>query len=171
MPAVDTPSIVPPTFETFTLPERPVSAARADALGDAIDNPRDPDRSEAAEGSNQVETRNRFIPSRLANEILLNVFVRTQSFAPGVGMPERLYMALDGDGAISHQEAIITGSFVNGEQIVNNRSLYIPATEFNRFAVTREINDGLLAPRFAPSQRAYVASGFATYLSEPVPAS
>jgi hypothetical protein len=24
---------------------------------------------------------------------------------------------------------------------------------FNRFAVTREINDGLLAPRFAPSQR------------------
>jgi hypothetical protein len=26
---------------------------------------------------------------------------------------------------------------------------------FNRFAVTREINDGLLAPRFAPSQRAW----------------
>jgi len=30
---------------------------------------------------------------------------------------------------------------------------------FNRFAVTREINDGLLAPRFAPSQRAWVLSG------------
>jgi hypothetical protein len=29
---------------------------------------------------------------------------------------------------------------------------------FNRFAVTREINDGLLAPRFAPSQRAWVLS-------------
>ena len=28
------------------------------------------------------------------------------------------------------------------------------ADVFNRFAVTREINDGLLAPRFAPSQRA-----------------
>ena len=180
VPAVDTPSIIPPTVEALTLPERPVSAARADALGDAIDNPRDPDRTEAAEGSNQAETRNRFIPSRLANEILLDVFVRTQSFAPGVGMPDRLYMAyqrqvakvdLDGDGAISHQEAIITGSFVNGEQIVSNRGLYIPATEFNRFAVTREINDGLLAPRFAPSQRAYVASGFVTYLPEAIPAS
>ncbi len=179
-PAVDTPSIIPPTFETFNLPERPVSAERAAALGDPIDNPRDPDRSEEEPGSNQAETRNRFIPSNLANEILLDVFVRTQSFAPGVGMPERLYMAfqrqvakvdIDGDGAISHQEAFITGSFVNGEQTLTNRNLFIPATGFNRFAVTREINDGLLAPRFAPSQRAYVASGFATYLAEPVPAS
>ena len=33
------------------------------------------------------------------------------------------------------------------------------ATQFNRFAITREINDGLLAPRFAPSQRAWVLSG------------
>mgnify|MGYP000224031982 FL=1 len=179
-PAVDTPSIIPPTFETFNLPERPVSAERAAALGDPIDNPRDPDRSEEELGSNQAETRNRFIPSRLANEILLDVFVRTQSFAPGVGMPERLYMAfqqqvakvdVNDDGAISHQEAFITGSFVNGEQVLTNRNLFIPATGFNRFAVTREINDGLLAPRFAPSQRAYVASGFATYLSEPVSAS
>ena len=30
---------------------------------------------------------------------------------------------------------------------------------YNRFAVTREINDGLLAPRFAPSTRAWVLSG------------
>ena len=37
--------------------------------------------------------------------------------------------------------------------------LFLPATLFNRFAVTREINDGLLAPRFAPSQRAWVLSG------------
>ncbi len=162
------------------MPERPVSAERAAALGDPIDNPRDPDRSEEEPGSNQAETLNRFIPSNLANEILLDVFVRTQSFAPGVGMPERLYIAfqrqvakvdLSGDGAISHQEAFITGNFVNGEQTLANRNLFIPATGFNRFAVTREINDGLLAPRFAPSQRAYVASGFATYLPEAVPAS
>ena len=30
---------------------------------------------------------------------------------------------------------------------------------FNRFAVTREINDGLLAPRFAPSTRGWALSG------------
>ena len=29
----------------------------------------------------------------------------------------------------------------------------------HRIAVTREINDGLLSPRFAPSQRAWVLSG------------
>ena len=42
----------------------------------------------------------------------------------------------------------------------SNERLYLPATKFNRFAVTRELNDGMLAPRFAPSQRAYVLSGF-----------
>jgi len=42
---------------------------------------------------------------------------------------------------------------------------------FNRFAVTREINDGLLAPRFAPSQRAWVLSGFQVPVSPPVNAS
>ncbi len=41
----------------------------------------------------------------------------------------------------------------------DNTRLYLPPTAFNRFAVTREINDGLLAPRFAPSQRAWVLSG------------
>jgi hypothetical protein len=42
---------------------------------------------------------------------------------------------------------------------------------FNRFAVTREINDGLLAPRFAPSQRAWVLSGFQVQVNPPVNAS
>jgi hypothetical protein len=41
----------------------------------------------------------------------------------------------------------------------DNSRPYLPSTAFNRFAVTREINDGLLAPRFAPSQRAWVLSG------------
>jgi hypothetical protein len=41
----------------------------------------------------------------------------------------------------------------------NNERLFLPVTAFNRFAVTREINDGLLAPRFAPSQRAWVLTG------------
>ena len=38
----------------------------------------------------------------------------------------------------------------------DNTRLFLPATAFDRFAVTREINDGLLAPRFAPSQRAWI---------------
>ncbi len=37
--------------------------------------------------------------------------------------------------------------------------LFLPATQFNRFAVTREINDGLPAPRFATSQRGWVLTG------------
>jgi hypothetical protein len=37
--------------------------------------------------------------------------------------------------------------------------LFILPRTFNRFAVTREINDGLLAPRFAPSTRGWVLSG------------
>jgi len=41
----------------------------------------------------------------------------------------------------------------------DNTRLFLPPTEFNRFAVTREINDGLLAPRFAPSQRAWILTG------------
>jgi len=49
--------------------------------------------------------------------------------------------------------------------------LYLSPRAFNRFAVTREINDGLLAPRFAPSQRAYVLSGSLTVVDPSVPAS
>jgi hypothetical protein len=37
--------------------------------------------------------------------------------------------------------------------------------------VTREINDGLLAPRFSPSQRAWVLSGTRVEVRPPAPAS
>jgi hypothetical protein len=37
--------------------------------------------------------------------------------------------------------------------------------------VTREINDGYLAPRFAPSQRAWVLSGAIQSVSPPIRAS
>jgi len=47
----------------------------------------------------------------------------------------------------------------------------IPAPDFNRFAITREINDGMLAPRFAPSQRAWVMSGSIKLVDPAVPAS
>jgi hypothetical protein len=53
----------------------------------------------------------------------------------------------------------------------DNFRLYLPATSFNRFAVTREINDGLLAPRFAPSERAWVLTGHRVAVSPSVPAS
>jgi hypothetical protein len=53
----------------------------------------------------------------------------------------------------------------------DNSRLFLPATSFNRFAVTREINDGLLAPRFAPSQRAWVLRGDLKSVHPAVPAS
>ena len=53
----------------------------------------------------------------------------------------------------------------------DNSRLFLPATSFNRFAITREINDGLLAPRFAPSQRAWLLQGTEVAVSPAVPAS
>jgi len=53
----------------------------------------------------------------------------------------------------------------------DNTRLFIPATQFNRFAITREINDGLLAPRFAPSQKGWVMSVSLVSVSPSVPAS
>ena len=54
---------------------------------------------------------------------------------------------------------------------VDNARLFLPATSYDRFAVTREINDGMLAPRFANAQRAWVLTGFATSVSPAVRAS
>jgi hypothetical protein len=148
-------------------------------LGDDPDDPRDPDRFEGA-NPDQIEFRNRFIPSGLANEILLDIFVRVDSFMPGVGLPDRIFEAYahevakvdtNGDGAVSFVEADINGEFFDGTNLVSNRELFLSPRAFNRFAVTRELNDGLLAPRFAPSQRSYVASGFAVLVDPAVPAS
>jgi len=143
--------------------------------GDDPDNPRDPDRTDASNPA-QKEFRLRFIPSGLANEVFLDVFERITSFEPGVALPQRLFDAYakevarvdkNGDGVISFEEADVNGT---SDGLPNTR-LYLPATAFNRFAVTREINDGLLAPRFAPGQRSYVLSGFQTLVRPSVPAS
>ncbi len=144
--------------------------------GDNPDNPRDPDRAEAANPAH-LESRNRFIPSGLTEEILLDVFVRVTSFEPNVpDVGQRLFDAYarevarvdqNGDGVISFAEADVNGTS-DGQP---NTRLYLPATAFNRFAITREINDGLLAPRFAPSQRAYVLGGHLTPVAPAVPAS
>jgi hypothetical protein len=68
---------------------------------------------------------------------------------------------------VSFQEADIAGT---SDGLPNTR-LFLPATAFDRFAVTREINDGLLAPRFAPSQRAFLLMGNLVPVSPPVTAS
>jgi hypothetical protein len=156
-------------------------------FGDNPNNPRDPDRGPDASPSDpdrpvandedQKETRLRFVPSGLANEIMLDVVVRLRSFEPNVTNPrQRLNDAYakevarvdkNGDGVLTFVEA----DAEEESDGLSNERLLLPPTAFNRFAVTREINDGLLAPRFAPSQRAYVLSGTMALVKPAVPAS
>jgi hypothetical protein len=146
------------------------------AYGDNPNIPRDPDRvldtsptdpdRPMVNNNAHKETRLRFIPSGLANEVLLDVYLRTASFEPNVhNLNQRIFDAyaaevarvdLNKDGVISVPEADLEGTSDGGQ---SNDRLFLPATAFNRIAVTREINDGLLSPRFAPSQRAWVLSG------------
>jgi hypothetical protein len=155
--------------------------------GDNPNDPRDPDRLQESSledpdrpqppNPEHVEQRLRFIPSGLANEILLDVYVRLASFEPKVtDVKQRLFDAYavevaridkNGDGVIQIEEA----DEEDESDGLPNARLYIPAPQYNRFAVTREINDGLLAPRFAPSQRAWVLSGVLTRVSPVVDAS
>jgi hypothetical protein len=144
------------------------------AFGDNADNPRDPDRAEAQDPA-QNETRLRFIPSGLANEVFLDTFERVTSFEPNVTNPsKRLFDAYATEvkrvapsGVVSFEEATVDGK---SDGLPNTR-LYLPATAFDRFAVTREINDGMLAPRFAPSQRGFVLMGNLVPVSPAVTAS
>ena len=155
--------------------------------GDNPDNPRDADRGLVTSLTDtdrpqppdptHLETRNRFIPSGLTEEVLLSAFVRIKSFEPNVtDQAQRLFDAYakelsrvdtNRDGVISFAEADIKGT----SDGLSNTRLYIPATGFDRYAMTREINDGFLAPRFAPSQRGYVLSGFRAVVDPSVPAS
>jgi hypothetical protein len=156
--------------------------------GDDPNDPRDPDRGPnvspddidrpAVNNDDHKETRLRFIPSGLANEVLLDAYVRVASFEPAVvDLSQRLFDAYaaevarideDGDGVLTFVEADLEDTSDGGQP---NDRLYLPATAFDRFAVTREINDGLLAPRFAPSQGAWVLSGSLVAISPSVNAS
>jgi hypothetical protein len=141
--------------------------------GDDPNNPRDPDRFEPV-SSGQTETRNRFIPSGLTAEIFRNVFTRPASFLPGVtdsaGGCARyaIEVARVDRNATAH---LIREADVAASDGLPNTRLYLSPASFNRFFVTREINDGLLAPRFEPSQRAWVMSGFLTLVQPAVRAS
>jgi hypothetical protein len=160
--------------------------------GDNPDNPRDPDRGKESSpqdidrpmppNEEHSETRLRFIPSGLANEVMLDAFVRIASFEPGVSsLTKRISDAhafevaridQNEDGVISFRETEEdeeeSASSLRGKEEIE---LFLSPTKFNRFAVTREINDGLLAPRFAPSQRAWVLTGFLTLVKPAVAAS
>jgi hypothetical protein len=154
-------------------------------FGDNPDSPRDPDRFDSDVDA-QREFRERFAPSGIANEAFLNAFERLASFEPGEhNLEKRL---LDGykaavalvdtnhDGIISAPEGDVDTENKNcpmdpdtGAQ--DNFCIFLSPRTFNRFAVTREVNDGLLAPRFAPSTRGWTLSGEIVTLQNSIPAS
>jgi len=148
-------------------------------FGDNPDLPRDPDKFDA-DVDNQREFRERFIPSGIAREVFLNVYERLASFEPGEhDLQRRLvdgYKAairiadFNQDGIISAAEGDIDTPNPNCPDPTASACLFLPAPTYNRFAVTREINDGLLAPRFAPSTRGWVLSGTITPVSPAIPA-
>src|SRR5439155_23609677 len=110
-------------------------------------NPRDPDRLLDTSPTNpdrpmvnnpeHKEKRLRFIPSGLANEILLDVYVRIDSFERGVtDKKQRLFDAYaqevaridqNGDGILDAVE----GDLEEESDGLPNDRLYIPATKFN----------------------------------------
>ena len=114
----------------------------------------------------------------MANEIFLDVYERLRSFDQGISdFDTRLFDAYaaevaridtNNDGVVSAAEGDVDTA---SDGFADNSRLFIPAPQFNRFAVTREINDGLLAPRFAPSQKAWVLSGIIVPVNPSVPAS
>jgi hypothetical protein len=146
-------------------------------FGDNPTLPRDPDKFDGDIDA-QREFRYRNIPSGLAHEIFLDVYERLASFEPeNRNLQRRLFDAYafevarvdsDGDGVISAVEGDID---TPSDGFADNTRLFLPATAFNRFAVTREINDGLLAPRFSPSTQAWVLSGTRVPVNPAVPAS
>lgn len=155
----------------FTYGDNPNSFGGTGASG-----PRDPDKFDA-DNEAQREFRQRFIPSGLAHEILLDVYQRIGSFEPNVPFLQRLNDAYaaevarvdaNHDGVISAAEG---DADTASDGFEDNTRLFLPATSYDRFAVTRELNDGILAPRFAPSQRAWVLTGALKSVSPTVPAS
>jgi hypothetical protein len=146
-------------------------------VGDNPNLPRDPDKFDG-DVEAQREFRERGVPSGLANEIYLDVYERLASFEPQVrDLQQRLFdsYAAEVKRVSGNDEGIITAAQGDidtpTDGFPNNERLFLPPTVFNRFAVTREINDGLLAPRFAPSQRAWVLTGVRVSVSPTVDAS
>jgi hypothetical protein len=158
----------------------PAGAANSPtAVGDNPSLPRDPDKFDSDIGfESQREFRERGVPSGLANEIFLDAYERPVSFMPNEkNLQRRLFEAYEDEVARvdPNDHGIITANVGDIDTATdgfpNNERLYLPPTVFNRFAVTREINDGSLAPRFSPSQRGWVLSGSMVRVSPSVDAS
>ncbi len=148
-------------------------------VGDNPNLPRDPDKFDSDNGfESQREFRERGIPSGLANEVFLDVYERLTSFLPGESnLDRRLFEAYrievarvspTGHGIITANVGDIDTAT---DGFADSSRLYLTPPMFNRFAVTREINDGSLAPRFSPSQRGWVLAGSLVPVSPSVPAS
>ena len=73
--------------------------------------------------------------------------------------------------AFSHAVSVHASRHVPNCPQGDNTCIFLLPRSYNRFAVTREINDGLLAPRFAPSTRGWVVSGAIVTGFTPFPAS
>jgi len=148
-------------------------------VGDNPNLPRDPDKFDSPNGFEaQREFRERGVPSGLANEVYLDVYERLASFEPQVrNLQQRLFDAYAAEvkRVSGNDDGIITAAVGDidtpTDGFADNSRLYLPPTVFNRFAVTREENDGLLAPRFAPSQRAWVLTGVRVAVNPTVDAS
>ena len=146
-------------------------------FGDNPTLPRDPDKFDGDVDA-QRESRFRNIPSGLAREVFLDVYERRASFEPeNNNLERRLFDAYaaevarvdsDHDGVISAVEGDIDTA---SDGFPDNTRLFLSPTVFNRFAVTREINDGLIAPRFSPSTQAWVLGGTRVPVNPAVPAS
>ncbi|MCW5805365.1 MAG: hypothetical protein KIT31_23550 [Deltaproteobacteria bacterium] len=160
-------------MQSFVPGNAPASNNRSPELarlfGDSPFLPRDPDKLAGVNGvDTQREFRQRGVPSGIALEAYLNAFQRLASFEPRVtDLTQRLldgYQAAiatvdtDRNGIISAVEGDIDTPNPNCPQ-GDNTCIYLAADRYERFAVTREIDDGLLAPRFANSTRAWVLSG------------
>jgi hypothetical protein len=134
--------------------------------GDNPNDPRDPDRY-ATTDPKQREFRLRSVPSGLTEELHRDIFMRFASFHPEEGnLQRRLYLAVakeialvdqNNDGVLSFAELDMNGTSDGGQ---SNKRLYFPLSRFSRFTVQKEINDGIVAPRFANSTRGVVFSGF-----------
>jgi hypothetical protein len=174
-PPIELPSTDGETGCASYIPDDPIHPRDPDRLLDTSLNDLD---CPTVPNDDHKETRLRFLPSGLSNEILLDVFVRVASFEPGVTdfahrvvdaqIAEIARIDTNHDGRVDAVEADIEGTSDGGQ---SNDRLFIPVTDYTRFAVTREINDGLLQPRFVPRQTAWVLSGNLIPVNPAVPAS
>jgi hypothetical protein len=95
----------------------------------------------------------------------------------GIGARARLSVGPDGrqkqqsDLVSAFRPMLLSSATACTSECQPNVRLYLPATAFDRFAVTRQLDNGLLNQRFAPSQRAFVLSGNLVAVNPAVPAS